>query len=66
MMDDIVERLRGQRTNSVLCEEAAEEIERLRHDLEHFKADWRAMIDQSDHLEHALKNARKALKELNE
>ncbi len=28
--DDIVTRLRGQRTNSVLCEEAADEIERLR------------------------------------
>ena len=30
MSDDIVARLRGQRTNSVLCEEAADEIERLR------------------------------------
>ena len=46
--------------------EAAEEIERLRSDRDHFKADWRAMIDQTDNLEHALKNARKALKELNE
>ena len=30
MSDDIVERLRFQRTNSVLCAEAADEIERLR------------------------------------
>ena len=30
MRDDIVKRLRGQRTNRVLCEEAADEIERLR------------------------------------
>jgi hypothetical protein len=30
MTDDIVTRLRGQRTNGVLCEQAADEIERLR------------------------------------
>ena len=30
MMDDIVTRLRGQRTNGVICEQAADEIERLR------------------------------------
>jgi hypothetical protein len=30
MMSDIVERLRYQRTNSVICNEAATEIERLR------------------------------------
>jgi hypothetical protein len=30
MTDSIVTRLRGQRTNSVLCEQAADEIERLR------------------------------------
>lgn len=30
MSDDIVTRLRYQRTNSVLCAEAADEIERLR------------------------------------
>ena len=29
-MDDIVIRLRGQRTNAVICEQAADEIERLR------------------------------------
>lgn len=29
MIDDIVFRLRGQRTNGVLCEQAADEIERL-------------------------------------
>jgi hypothetical protein len=34
MLNDIVERLRGQRTNSVLCDEAADEIERLRARLE--------------------------------
>ena len=66
MNDDIIERLREQVINRDLCDEAAEEIERLRHDLEHFKADWHAMIDQTDRLEHSLKNARKALKELNE
>ena len=33
MMDDIVVRLRGQRTNSVLCEQAADEIERLRRSI---------------------------------
>ena len=33
MNDDIVERLRKQRTNSVLCAEAADEIERLRADV---------------------------------
>jgi len=30
MTDDIVTRLRGQRTNAVICEQAADEIERLR------------------------------------
>lgn len=30
MMDDIVTRLRGQRTNGVICEQAADEIEKLR------------------------------------
>jgi hypothetical protein len=30
MTDNLVTRLRGQRTNSVLCEQAADEIERLR------------------------------------
>lgn len=30
MTDDIVTRLRGQRTNGVLCNQAADEIERLR------------------------------------
>ena len=30
MMEDIVIRLRGQRTNGVICEQAADEIERLR------------------------------------
>ena len=30
MMEDIVTRLRGQRTNGVICEQAADEIERLR------------------------------------
>jgi hypothetical protein len=30
MTDDIVTRLRGQRTNGVICEQAADEIERLR------------------------------------
>ena len=33
MIDDIVFRLRGQRTNGVLCEQAAEEIEHLRAEL---------------------------------
>lgn len=33
MTDDIVTRLRGQRTNGVLCEQAADEIERLRAEL---------------------------------
>jgi hypothetical protein len=66
MSDDIIERLREQVINRDLCDEAAEEIERLRSDRDHFKEDWRAMIDQTDNLEHALKNARKALKELNE
>jgi hypothetical protein len=33
MTDDIVARLRGQRTNGVLCEQAADEIERLRAEL---------------------------------
>ena len=32
MSDDIVTRLRGQRTNGVICEQAANEIERLRID----------------------------------
>ena len=32
MSDDIVTRLRGQRTNSVICKQAADEIERLRAD----------------------------------
>ena len=36
MNDDIVERLRFQRTNSVLCAEAADEIERLRAEKEHW------------------------------
>ena len=30
MADDIVTRLRGQRTNGVLCDQAADEIERWR------------------------------------
>lgn len=30
MSDDIVTRLRNQRTNRVICEEASDEIERLR------------------------------------
>ena len=34
MMDDIVNRLRGQRTNGVICEQAADEIERLRRTIE--------------------------------
>lgn len=37
MSDDIVERLRFQRTNSVLCAEAAAEIERLRADRDRWK-----------------------------
>lgn len=37
MSDDIVERLRFQRTNSVLCAEAANEIERLRADRDRWK-----------------------------
>ena len=37
MNDDIVERLRKQRTNSVLCAEAADEIERLRADRDKWK-----------------------------
>ena len=37
MIDDIVTRLRGQRTNGVLCEQAADEIERLRTDLGHWR-----------------------------
>lgn len=35
--DDIVERLRFQRTNSVLCAEAANEIERLRAERDRWK-----------------------------
>lgn len=66
MTDDIVERLRDQNINKVICEEAAEEIERLQHDLGFYRADWRAMIDQTETLEHQLKNARKATKEKNE
>jgi hypothetical protein len=38
MMDDIVERLRYQRTNSVICNEAASEIERLREQVRHAHA----------------------------
>ena len=37
MSEDIVTRLRGQRTNGVLCEQAADEIERLRAELWDFK-----------------------------
>jgi hypothetical protein len=33
MTDDIVTRLRGQRTNAVICEQAADEIERLRRSI---------------------------------
>lgn len=33
LTEDIVIRLRGQRTNGVLCEQAADEIERLRAEL---------------------------------
>ena len=35
MIDDIVERLRYQRTNSVICNEAANEIEELRKQVSH-------------------------------
>jgi hypothetical protein len=34
MTDDIVTRLRGQRTNGVLCNEAADEIEWLRAEID--------------------------------
>jgi len=37
-MGDIVERLRYQRTNSVICNEAATEIERLREQVRHAHA----------------------------
>ena len=39
--DDIVIRLRYQRTNSVLCAEAADEIERLRADRDR----WRSLAN---------------------
>ena len=35
--DDIVTRLRGQRTNSVLCEQAADEIEKLRKERDYWR-----------------------------
>ena len=37
MVTDIVERLRFQRTNSVLCGEAADEIERLRAEIKRWR-----------------------------
>lgn len=43
MADDIVTRLRGQRTNGRICEQAADEIERLRKendDLREISRGW--------------------------
>ena len=39
-MTDIVERLRFQRTNSVLCAEAADEIEYLRSEMENVNSEY--------------------------
>ena len=47
MTDDIVTRLRYQRTNSVLCAEASDEIERLRAD----RDNWKDLASEYYHLD---------------
>ena len=44
MADDIVTRLRGQRTNGVLCDQAADGIERLRTERDH----WRERCENAE------------------
>jgi DNA repair exonuclease SbcCD ATPase subunit len=59
MSDDIVTRLRGQRTNSVICEQAADEIEELRVKLlawqSQAKTNNDSLILTNDLLEHKTK-----------
>ena len=47
-MDDIVTRLRGQRTNGVLCEQAADEIERLRTENENLRSSLEEVARERD------------------